>query len=103
MKVREFIKIEKDIDVYDDVCEELGIAFCGPMELTSEGEKEFAEVMDYDITVESDGRYANATVHVDDPDEKTWKHKLRMAENFFYSAAGYCADEDFRKWFKEVD
>lgn len=103
MKIREFIKIEKDIDVYDDVCEELGIAFCGPLELTAEGEKEFAEVMDYDITVESDGRYANATVHVDDHDEKTWKHKLRMAENFFYSAAGYCAVDDFQKWFKGVD
>lgn len=34
MKVRDFIKQSIDVDVYDDVCEELAIAFCGPMELT---------------------------------------------------------------------
>ena len=106
MKVREFIKIECDIDVYDDVCEELGVAFCGPLELTPDGEKKFAEVMDYDIEIHpapAGYGYGCAIVAVDDPDEKTWKRKLRMAENFFYSAAGYCADEDFQKWFKEVD
>ena len=42
MTVREFIKRDDDIDVYDDVCEELGIAFCGPLELTPEGEKQFS-------------------------------------------------------------
>lgn len=106
MKVKEFIKIEQDIDVYDDVCEELGVAFCGPLELTPDGEKKFAEVMDYDIEIHpAPAGYGCgcAIVAVDDPDDKVWKRKLRMAENFFYSAAGYCADEDFQKWFKEVD
>ena len=49
MTVKDLIQQDIDIDVYDDVCEDLAIAFCGPCELTEEGQKEFAEVMDYEI------------------------------------------------------
>lgn len=104
MKIREFIKIERDIDVYDDVCESLAIAFCGPLELTAEGEKEFAEVMGYDIEVipgeETWSGLDHAIVHVDG---ENWKKKLRRAKEFFESMAGYCAADDYDKWFKEVD
>lgn len=37
MKIAEFIKRENDLDVYDNVCEEIGIAFCGPLKLTAVG------------------------------------------------------------------
>lgn len=96
MKVREFIKREDDIDVYDDVCEELGIAFCGPLKLRAEGKREFADVLDYEIDV--DEVYCCATVHVDGPD---WKSNLKRAKAFFYAAAGYCADDDYQRWFLE--
>lgn len=96
-KVRDFIKIEQDIDVYDDVCEELGICFCGPMTLTQEGEEHFAEVMDYDV--ETDGDVA--VVHVDDPDEHVWHHKLYKAKEFFDAAAGYCSEDQYNAWFKQ--
>lgn len=102
MKVRDFIKIEQDIDVYDDVCEELGTAFCGPLELTPAGEKKFAEVMDYDIEVHpAPAGYGCgcAIVAVDDPDDKVWKRKLRKAKEFFESAGGECAWDDYEKWF----
>ena len=33
MTVRDFIKLSANIDIYDDVVEELGVAFCGPMGL----------------------------------------------------------------------
>ena len=97
MKIREFINREDDIDVYDDVCEALGIAFCGPLKLTAEGKREFADVLDYDI--DADEAYCCATVHIDGPD---WKSRLKRAKTFFYAAAGYCADSDYQKWFKEV-
>lgn len=96
MKVRDLISQEIDIDVYDDVCEELGIAFCGPMALTAAGEAEFAEVMDYEISITND----YAIVHVDAP-EGVWQKKLKKAKRFFNSAAGYCADVDYKNWFKE--
>ena len=98
MKVREFIKQETDIDVLDDVTEELNLAFVGPLELTAEGEKEFAEVLDLDIKIVDNV----AILNVDAP-EDAWKPRLRAAKYFFWSAAGYCADEDWHKWFIEPE
>ena len=99
MKVRDFIKMNADIDVYDDVCEELAIAFCGPMGLTEEGEKHFAEVLDYEMKLDLSGSLWTAVVCVDSEDDKTWRRKLRKAKEFFYDLAGYCAEEDYCKWF----
>lgn len=96
MKVREFIRREDDIDVYDDVCEELGIAFCGPLKLRAEGRLEFIDVLNYEIDV--DEAHCCAIVHVDGPN---WKSRLKRAKTFFYAAAGYCADDDYQRWFLE--
>ena len=102
MKVRDLIALEIDIDVYDDVCEELGIAMCGPVVLTPEGQEHFAEVMDYEVTI-NNGSYMTATVHVDDDEDKVWKRRLKKAIEFFHSAAGYCSCDDYDKWFKDID
>lgn len=99
MKVRDFIKRNDDIDVYDDVCEALGIAFCGPLKLKKAGLAEFSDVLDYDI----DDRGDLAIVHVDDPDDAVWKHRLKRAKKFFHAAAGYCSDDDWDKWFVADD
>lgn len=96
MKIRDFIKMDIDIDVYDNVCDGIGIAYCGPMSLTEEGEKQFAEVMDYDIEIQDD-------VAIVDIDRDNWRHMLRKAKDFFYSVAGYCDADLFDKWFVEVD
>lgn len=106
MTVRDLLKMEMDIDVYDDVCEEIAIAFCGPMELTEEGEKEFSEVMDYEIEIlPAPAGYGCGCVIVkcDDPDEKVCERKLRKGREFFESIAGYCPADDYDKWFKEVE
>ena len=103
MKVKELLKMDIDIDVYDDVCEELAIAFCGAYELTDEAKKHFAEALEYDVELHNNGAYIVGIVHVDDPDEKVWEHKLGMACELFYSLAGYCASDDYDKWFKEVE
>lgn len=98
MKVREFIKQEIDIDVLDDVTEELNIAFVGPLELTAEGEKEFAEVLDLDI------EYVNkvAVLNVDAQGD-AWDARLKAAGRFFWAAAGYCSVADWNKWFIEPE
>ena len=105
MKVREFIKEwgneeHNDVDVYDNVCEELGICYCAGTKLTKEGEEHFKDIFDFDIEVDEDNQVA--VVDVDDIDEKIWKKKLKKAEEFFISAAGYCSDEDYTKWFVET-
>lgn len=103
MTVRDLLKFEMDIDVYDDVCEELGIAFCGPQLLTEEGEKEFADVLDYPVTINpcSYGGLPCAIVGIDDPDDAVWEDRLEKAKRFFESMAGLCAYRDWEKWFKE--
>ena len=95
MKVKDLIEQEVDIDVYDDVTEELGIAFCGPLYLTDAGKKYFAEVLDYDMQF----GHECMIVCVDDEQDSVWKHKLIQAKEFFYAAAGYCDADDFDRWF----
>ena len=106
LTVRDLMRIMDDIDVYDDVCEELGIAFCNPFDddevhdwneyLTERGMKQFADVLDYPMEI----IFGNAIVCVDDSDDKVWKTRLRRAKRFFYAAAGYCSCEDYDNWFK---
>lgn len=106
MKVKEFIKMwedgtHNDIDVYDNVCEELGIAFCGGYKLSKEGREKFKEALEFEIDVDEDPRYPVAVVDVDG-DEGVWQKKLKQAKELFYSLAGYCDDELFNKWFIEL-
>ena len=96
MRVKDLIAMEIDIDVYDDVCEELGIAFCGPLSLTEEGARHFADVLEYEV--DRDVNYA--VVGVDAPGD-AWKERLRKAKEFFEAAAGYCRVEDYDRWFME--
>lgn len=114
LKVRDLMRVMDDIDVYDDVCEELGIAFCNPFDddkvhmwseyLTIEGMKKFEEVLFYPahIVKQIINGYAfyNFIVEIDDEDEKVWTKRLRKAKEFFESAAGYCSCEDYDEWFK---
>ena len=95
---------EDDVDVYDDVCEELAVCYCGCIKLTREGKKHFKDVLNYTIDVNdsiSGNEVPWAIVNVDD-EEGVWQEKLKKAKEFFYSAAGYCSDVDYKKWFKEV-
>lgn len=103
MTIRDLIQMEIDIDVYDDVCEELSIAFCGPQLLTEEGEKEFADIMDYPVMINpySYGGLPAAIVQIDDSDEAVWTSRLEKAKRFFDGAAGYCSCDDYDRWFKD--
>ena len=102
--VREFIKRCEDIDIYDDVCEGLGIAFCGPMGLTEDGEKRFSKIIDLKVDIYSyDDGYINAVLRINDESSKVWKCRLRIAKEFFEGMAGYCSEENYDKWFIEID
>ena len=101
MKVKEFIKQSVDIDVFDDICEELYIAFCGPMELTPAGKKHFREVLGYEVELHNNGAAIVGIVHIDDPDDDVWEARLEKAKEFFEACAGYCTVDEFEKWFKE--
>ena len=103
MKVRDLLKMDIDIDVYDNVTEELAVAFCGPMELTEAGLRRFADVLEYPVTLTNSGSYIYATVDVDDPeDEDIWERKLEAAKGLFEGMAGLGSATDYELWFKDT-
>lgn len=102
MKVKELITKDITVDVYDNVCESLAIAFCGSLKLTPEGEARFAKALELDVDLDED--YGTAIVNVEDESSPDgWKRNLKQARDFFYSAAGYCKDSDWDRWFVEND
>lgn len=105
MKVRDLLEQEADIDVYDNVCDDIGIAFCGPMKLTPEGEQRFAEVLDYKVELVnySSSIVAIVVIDEDDPEDKLWEERLEKAKEFFEAAAGYCSVDEYDAWFEELD
>jgi hypothetical protein len=115
LTVRDLMQVLDDIDVYDNVCESLAIAFCNPFDddevhdwseyLTERGMKQFADVLDYkmEIGISTHGTnhiFADAVIDVDDENDAVWKARLSKAKRLFESAAGYCSCDDYKKWFK---
>lgn len=100
--IRSFLDLEADIDISDDVCESLCIAFCGPMGLSEEGEKEFSEILNLKVIVftHHDG-YSSAVLNIDDENETVWKRRLKISKKLFEGMAGYCSEKDYDKWFIE--
>ena len=99
MTIEEFIKQDIDIDVYDTMTDDIGIAFVGPQELTDAGREHFAPVLAMEIEVkDAPGWGLTAYVNIDGDG---WKKKLRQAKELFDAAAGYCSAADYEKWFKE--
>ena len=95
MKVRELIKTNIDIDVYDDYDERLGIAYCYGYGVTEEGEKRFKKALDMDVELVNGFGGTVGIVHCETGKEAT------RAMNFFNALAGWCSSEDFDKWFTE--
>jgi hypothetical protein len=101
LTVRDLLTMDVDIDVYDNVTEELAVAFCGPMELTDRGLAHFADVLDYTVEIISGDSYDYAVVDVNDPeDEDIWERKLEAAKELFEGMAGLCSATDYDLWFK---
>lgn len=94
--IRDLLLMDVDIDVYDNVCESLAIAFCGPMNLTEEGKEHFKDVLDLPVIIYTDNNVA--IVDVDDS-EGVWQKKLKGAKELFYALAGFCPISDWHKWF----
>lgn len=101
MKVKDLLEMEISVDVYDNVCEELAIAFEGSMELTEAGLEKFGEVLEYDVTFSNSGNFINAIVDVDDEDEDEFERKLARAKELFESMAGWCTVSEGKLWFKD--
>lgn len=113
LTVRDLMHIMDDIDVYDDVCEELGIAFCNPFPdeevhdwdeyLTEYGMNTLGDVLDYPMEIypyDCGMDMPCAVIGIDD-EEGVWQKKLRKAKRFFYACAGYIDCDEYDKLFKK--
>lgn len=96
MKIKDLIKEDIDIDVVDDYDERCWIAKCGAYKLTDAGEQMFHNVLDIDVHMDTEGRYPIAVLHCET------EREANECKVFFLSLAGYCAADDYDRWFVEV-
>lgn len=92
MKVKDLIREDIDIDVIDDYDERCWIAKCGAYKLTDEAVQKFHRVLDIDVDMRDD----IAILHCET------EREAEECKDFFLSLAGYCAAEDYDRWFVEV-
>lgn len=92
MKVKDLIREDIDIDVIDDYDERCWIAKCGAYKLTDEAVQKFHRVLDIDVDMRDD----IAVLHCET------EREAEECKDFFLSLAGYCAAEDYDRWFVEV-
>lgn len=100
MTVKDLLEQEISCDVYDNVCEELAMAYEGEVYLTDLGKKVFADVLDYEVKlVEGQHGIINAIIDIDRNGEDGWQERLAKAKGLFESMAGYCTEEEWDAWF----
>lgn len=100
--IRGLLRMNIDIDVYDDDSDGIGIAFCGPVGLTDEGRKEWRDILYYKVSF-IDETIAGDIAVVKIPDDVDYDEKLDRCSEFFGALAGYCSQEDWDKWFYWLD
>lgn len=103
MFTKEFAEQYGDIDVYDDICEELAIAFCGPLELTGQGTHYFEMVLEDEVNINEDRDLREAMVLIDHLPEGVWQKHLKKLCELFEGAAGFCTVNEYEEWFSEVE
>lgn len=108
IKVKDLLEMDVDVDVYDNITEELAIAFCGAVELTDEGKSHFEVILNREVELDEESGVAIVDCHDEFfPNERgvtgltTDEFYLEQAKELFYSAAGYCTEEKYNRYFKE--
>lgn len=99
--VGQLLEMSCELDVYDDYDERLGLAFIGPVELTDKGFKKFKRALA--LKCEPDFEQGYAVVHIENGAEHVMENDAEAALSLFASLAGYCADDDWHDWFKDVE
>ena len=100
--IRGLLRMNIDIDVYDDDSDGIGIAFCGPVGLTDEGKEEWKSILYYKVSF-VEGTIAGDIAVVKIPDDVDYDEMLDRCSDFFAALAGYCSQSDWDKWFYWLD
>ena len=92
MKLREFLKQDVDLDFESCLTDDWAMAYVGPTALTEEGEALFTAILDKEVDFIDNG---HSQLMVDTEEED------KLAQTFFFFAAGYCTCETHDRLFKE--
>ena len=106
LKLKDILGWNIDADVVDDVVDDLGIAFVGPLALTEEGKKRFAEALDLEVEATCEDRGDDEDfieVKLDKYPEGVWQKKRRALKEFLLAAAGYVSEGAWNAWFRFPD
>lgn len=98
MKVKDLIAEDIEIDVCDDYDERCWIAKSGAYKLSDEAKQKFHRALDIEVHINPNG-FGNLPIAIL---ECETAEDARACKEFFFSLAGYCAADDYDRWFEEV-
>ena len=101
MKIRDLLKFELDVDIYNDYIDGVIPAFCGPQGLTEAGEEHYKEVLDLDVELDPRPDPKWAEVKLDHFPQKKADDLYGKVSEFFWDCAGYIDENEYEKYFKE--
>lgn len=88
-----------DIDVQDDVYGSIDFAISGPIDFTKEGEEYYKDIINEEITINTNVKYAYGETNFSKYPEEKQLELFRKFKDFMYSQAGYCAEDKWDKLF----
>ena len=110
MKVKDLFgsKISLCVDVYENIADLIGIAFCGEVSLTEEGKKHFSKALQFPIArlsgdmlvIDTEKYYNDKKIDLEKYDfEEKIPSGVQNLIDLFWGVAGYCSTSDYDLWF----
>ena len=112
LKVKDIFRLPLFVDVYENIADEIGIAFVneGGDPLTDEGKKHFAVALEFPIArldkdilvIDSEKYFNDKQIYIDGYsfEGDDLPPQLQNVKDLFWYYAGYCSTEDYKKYFK---
>ena len=112
MKVKDLFetKISLCVDVYENIADLIGVAFCGGVSLTPEGKKHFSKALQFPIArisgdmlvIDTEKYYNDKKIDLSKYDfEDKIPSGVQNLIDLFWAVAGYCSTSEYDMWFKE--
>ena len=115
MKVKDLLTVKGSWDVYENIADEIGIAFDseGVNPLTDEGMKKFRTALNFEIlridkdmiVINTEKYFKDKKINIEKYDFESRKGIPKQVLNlidFFWYYAGYCSQSDYDKYFKAL-
>lgn len=97
MKFEQFIQSDVDCDVFNTITGGGNFAFVGPIALTDAGKEEFKLILNLEVDVDEESACATVTIPTEEDDHSI--DTIRTLNRFLKSAAGYCPQSTWDRWF----